>query len=411
MRADDLVVGLDIGTTKISVIIAEKNEYGSFEVIGVSQLPSQGIRKGVVVNIEKVVHEIRAAVEAAEIQAGREVSGLYISITGGHVEGINSKGVVAISGRGREIEKSDIDRVIEAARAIAMPMDREIIHIIPQEFSIDQQHGVKNPLGMTGVRLEGSVHIVTGTVSNAQMIIKCVEKAGYTPLDIVLEPLASAKAVLTEDEKELGVALLDIGGGTTDLLVYLQGAPWYTDIYDLGGNQVTSDISIGLKLPLQTAENIKKDYGIASLDIVNPEQIMEIPGVGGREPRKIRRLFLAEVIEPRIREIFQIVKEVLLKNEYYEKLGGGIVLTGGTVMIPGIIELGCDVFGLPVRIGNPFQFGGLKDEYHKPSFATGLGLVMYGSELELQQGYSTNRLERGLSGVIKRVGGWLKEFF
>ena len=288
MAAEDLIVGLDIGTTKVCVVIGQYGESGQLEIVGVGTTPSRGLRRGVVINIETTVRSIANAVEAAEMMSGREVHSVYTGIAGGHIEGINSRGVVAVTGKGREISREDVDRVIDAAKAIVIPMDREVLHVIPQEFIVDAQGGIKNPIGMVGVRLEAEVHIITGAVSSAQNIVKCVNRAGFKVNDIALEPLASSKAVLSQDEKELGVLLIDLGGGTTDVLVHLEGAPYHTEVLSVGGDQVTNDLSIMLKTPLETAEKIKKEAGCCYAALVQEQEEVRVPGVGGRPPRTVR---------------------------------------------------------------------------------------------------------------------------
>ncbi len=411
MTAEELIVGLDIGTTKVAVIIGQYNDNGRLEITGVGTTPSRGLRRGVVINIESTVRSILNAVEAAEMMSGREVSAVYTGIAGGHVEGINSRGVVAVTGRGREISKEDVDRVIDAAKAIVIPMDREVLHVIPQEFVVDEQGGIKNPIGMIGVRLESEVHIITGAVTSAQNIVKCVNRAGFKVGDIVLEPLASSKAVLTNDEKELGVLLIDLGGGTSDVLVYLEGAPYQTEVLAVGGDQVTNDLSIMLKTPIEAAERIKKEAGCCYLPLVQEDEEVMIPGVGGRVPNKVLRSVLAEIIQPRMAEIFGMVKELLARKEYLNILGGGVVITGGGSLLPGTIELASDIFNLPARIGYPVRLGGLVEEYHNPMFATGVGLVMYGASKKEIEYMDTSSSERTFSSVWERMKTWLKEFF
>lgn len=411
MTAEELIVGLDIGTTKVAVIIGQYNDNGRLEITGVGTTPSRGLRRGVVINIESTVRSILNAVEAAEMMSGREVSAVYTGIAGGHVEGINSRGVVAVTGRGREISKEDVDRVIDAAKAIVIPMDREVLHVIPQEFVVDEQGGIKNPIGMIGVRLESEVHIITGAVTSAQNIVKCVNRAGFKVGDIVLEPLASSKAVLTNDEKELGVLLIDLGGGTSDVLVYLEGAPYQTEVLAVGGDQVTNDLSIMLKTPIEAAERIKKEAGCCYLPLVQEDEEVMIPGVGGRVPNKVLRSVLAEIIQPRMAEIFGMVKELLARKEYLNILGGGVVITGGGSLLPGTIELASDIFNLPARIGYPVRLGGLVEEYHNPMFATGVGLVMYGASKKEIEYMDTSSSERAFSSVWERMKTWLKEFF
>ncbi len=410
MPSDSIIVGLDIGTTKTCAAIGEYNDQGRLEIIGVGTSLSSGLRRGVVINIEATLKSVLEAVESAEQMAGREVTGVITGIAGGHIEGINSRGVVAVTGKGREIVKSDIDRVIEAAKAIVIPMDREVLHVIPQEFIVDDQGGVKDPLDMIGVRLEAEVHIITGSVTSAQNLVKCVNRAGFKVQDIVLESLASSRSVLTEDEKELGVLLIDLGGGTTDILVHLEGAPYYTSVLPVGGSQVTGDLSIILKTPVDAAEKMKKDSGCCYLPLVEEEDPVIIPSVGGRPPLSIERKTVCGIIQPRMSEIFHMVKEKIDKKGYLQHLGGGVVLTGGGSLLVGAAELAQEVFGTAVRIGQPGNLGGVQEEYQSPEFSTAVGLVQYG-----QQGNSRPRGESVVrektAGFFSSLKGWLKNFF
>ncbi|HUV07709.1 MAG TPA: cell division protein FtsA [Spirochaetia bacterium] len=414
MTQDDLVVGLDIGTTKICAIIGQFDAKGTLEIVGVGTTRSRGLRRGVVVNIEATVKSIISAIEAAELMSGREIQGVFAGIAGSHIEGINSRGVVAVTGRDREITSEDVDRVIDAGRAIAFPMDREVLHVIPQEFIVDDQRSIRNPIGMIGVRLEAEVHIITGSVTSAQNIVKCVNRAGFRVIDMMLEPLASSRAVLTTDEKELGTLLVDMGGGTTDVLVYVEGSPYYTEVLPIGGDQVTNDLSIVLKTSMESAEKIKIESGCCYMDLLHGEEEVSIPGVGGRPPSIRLRREIVKIIQPRMTEVFSMVKEQVEKRGYLKLLGGGVVLTGGACQVPGTVELAQDVFGLPARIGYPVKLGGLVEEYYSPIFATGIGLVLYGSS----KGGEAVGLEKtrksasvGISGVMDRMKNWFKEFF
>ena len=409
-QEDDVIVGLDIGTTKVCAIIGRVNEYGSVDIVGVGVSPSRGLRKGVVVNIESTVQSVATAIEKAELMAGTEVKSVYAGIAGGHIEGINSRGVVAVSTKNKEITQEEVDRVIEAAKAIALPMEREVIHVIPQEFIVDNQDGIKDPIGMSGVRLEAEVHIVTGAVASAQNIVKSVNRTGYMVNDIVLEPLASALATLKDDEKELGVVLIDIGGGTTDVLVYLNGSIWHTSVIAMGGNHVTNDVSIGLRTPVNSAEKIKKEWGVAVSDLVDPNEMIEVPAVGGRKPTQIPRQLLAEIIEPRMEEIFILVKNELEKHEFRDLLAGGVVLTGGASMLEGTEKLAERVFEMPVRIGVPCNVGGLVDEISTPEYATGVGLVLYGLKSQPER-FIENKGPGLFSNIKKRMAEWFGEFF
>lgn len=411
MARDDLIVGLDIGTSKVCAIIAQVGHDGRMEIIGVGNTPSRGLRRGVVINIDATVRSVLNAVEAAEMMSGREVTGAFAGIAGGHIEGVNSRGVVAVTGKDREITREDVDRVIDAAKAIVIPMDREVVHVIPQEFTVDQQDGVRDPLGMVGVRLEAEVHVITGAVSSAQNIIRCVNRAGVKADDIVLEPLAAAEAVLSKDERELGVLLVDIGGGTTDILVYLDGAPYHTDVLALGGDQVTSDISIMLKTPLEVAERLKHEAGSCRPDDPEDQEIeASIPGVGGRPARPIRRSRLTEIIRPRMTEVFGMVKDQIDRSGYLKLLSGGAVLTGGGALLPGAAELATEVLGLPARIGYPTTLGGLVEEYRSPQFATGVGLVLYGRGKRGPEHFDMNTSESGYDSVWDRMKRWFREF-
>jgi len=411
---EDLIVGLDIGTTKICAIIGQIDGNGKLEIIGVGTTRSKGLRRGVVINIESTVKCILSAIEAAELMSGREIQGVFTGVAGSHIEGINSRGVVAVTGRDREISSEDVDRVIDAGKAIAFPMDREVLHVIPQEFIVDDQRGVKNPVGMMGVRLEAEVHIVTGSVSSAQNIVKCVNRAGFKVNDMILEPLASSRAVLTTDEKELGTLLIDLGGGTTDVLVHIDGSPYYTEVLPVGGDQVTNDLSIVLKTPMESAERVKIESGCCYSDLLQGDEEVRIPGVGGRPPSVRLKRDIVKIIQPRMNEMLSMVKDQIDKKGYLKLLGGGVVLTGGASLVPGAIELAQEVFDLPARIGYPVKLGGLVEEYFNPIYATGIGLVLYGvSKGELG---ATENLRKPIgpdrsTGFMHRMKNWLREFF
>ena len=411
MPGDDLIVGLDIGTTKICAVIGQVDEAGRVEVVGVGRVPSRGLRRGVVVNIESTVRSVLEAVEAAELMSGREVQSVFAGISGRHIEGINSRGVVAVTGRGREISSEDVDRVIDAGKAIPVPMDREVLHVIPQEFIVDEQRGIRNPLGMIGVRLEAEVHIITGSVTSAQNIIKCINRAGFKVNDLILEPLASARAVLTADEKELGVMLLDIGGGTTDVMVYLEGSPYHTEVLPVGGDQVTSDLSILLKTPLEAAERLKHQAGCCHLGLVGDEETVSIPGVGGRAPLIRPRREIVEIIQPRMTEMLALAREQAEEKGYMKMLGGGVVLTGGGSLLPGTQELAQESFGLPARIGMPVRLAGLAEEVASPVYATAIGLLLYGSQKGGGPAPDRRRKPQGVKGALDRMKDWLREFF
>ena len=411
MPANEIIVGLDIGTTKVCVVIGALNDNGQLEILGVGTTPSRGLRRGVVINIEATIHSILNAVEAAEMMSGREVNEVFTGISGGHIEGINSRGVVAVTGRGREITRNDIDRVIDAAKAIVIPMDREVLHVIPQEFIVDDQGNIRNPFGMIGVRLEAEVHIITGAVTSAQNIVKCVNRAGFKAADIVLEPLASARAVLTNDEKELGALLIDLGGGTTDVLVYIEGAPYHTSILSIGGDQVTNDLSIMLKTPLDAAEKIKQDAGCCYPSLVLEDEMVNVPVVGGRPPKQIKRKSVVDIIQPRMTEMLTMVRDQVKDNNYMKLLAGGVVLTGGGSLLHGTAELASEIFNLPARVGYPVKLGGLIEEYYSPIYATGIGLVLFGALKTEHEHLDTGSGDRMFNNVWDRMRSWLKEFF
>src|SRR5512134_1051928 len=377
-KRENLVVGLDIGTTKICAIVGNLNDDGSLDIVGIGTSPSQGLRKGVVINIESTVGAIKKALQEAELMAGCEIKSVFAGIAGGHIKGMNSQGVIAI--KNREVSPEDVKRVIDAAKAIAIPMDREVIHILPQEFIIDDQDGIREPLGMSGVRLEAKVHIVTGAVASAQNIVKSCNRAEVDVADIVLEQLASSEAVLSQDEKELGVVLLDIGGGTTDIAIFVDGAIKHTSVLSLGGNHLTNDIAVGLRTPTAEAEKIKQKYGCCMASLVGKEETIEVPSVGGRKPRVLSRQLLAEILEPRVEEIFTLVNREILKSGFEDLVASGVVITGGTTILEGMPELAEQVFNLPVRRGLPQNIGGLVDVVNSPVYATGVGLVVYGSK-------------------------------
>jgi len=404
-KKGELIVGLDIGTTKICAIVGEATDEG-IDIIGIGSHPSKGLRKGVVVNIEATVASIKRAIEEAELMAGCEINTVFTGIAGGHIKGFNSQGIVAV--KDKEVREADIARVIDAAKAIAIPLDREVIHVLPQEYVIDDQGGIKDPLGMSGVRLEAKVHIVTGAVSSAQNIIKCANKTGLNVADIVLQPLASSEAVLGEDEKELGVCLVDIGGGTTDIAIFSGGSIVHTGVIALGGNNLTSDIAIGLRTPAHEAERIKQKYGCCLGSMVDDDETIEVPSVGGRQPRVLSRKILTEILEPRVEEIFQMVQREVQRCGYEDLLASGVVITGGSTLLAGMPELAEEVLGLPVRRGLPRGIGGLVDVVKSPMYATGVGLVHYGARhLDVR-----NFKIRGADdNVYKKVGKRMKEWF
>ncbi|WP_414040346.1 cell division protein FtsA [Acidithiobacillus sp. M4-SHS-6] len=372
----ELIVGLDIGTSKVACIVAQAKGGREAEIIGVGQHPSRGLKKGVVVDIESTVQAITRAVQEAELMAGVQIHGAVVGIAGGHIRGYNSHGIVAI--KNKEVSNEDVGRVMDAARAIVIPQDQNVIHILPQEFMIDSQEGVREPIGMSGVRLEARVHIVTGAVSAAQNIAKCVERCGLQVQDLVLEQLASADAVLTSDEKELGVCLVDIGGGTTDIAIFRDGAVRHTAVIPIAGDQVTNDIALGLRTPPVEAEQIKKLYGCALGDLIEQDDEIAVPSVGTRPPRTISRRILGDIIEPRIKELFELIQAELRRTGYEDMIAAGVVITGGSSRLEGIAELAEEILHLPVRVGEPMHLPGMENVVRVPGHATGVGLVMYG---------------------------------
>jgi len=407
-RTGELIVGLDIGTTKICAIVGEVNPQGGIDIVGIGSHPSKGLRKGVVINIEATVASIKRAIQEAELMAGCEISNIYAGIAGGHIKGMNSHGIVAV--KDKEVSEADIHRVIDAARAIAIPLDREVIHILPQEYIIDDQDGIREPMGMSGVRLEAKVHIVTGAVTSAQNIIKCAQRCGLSVADIVLEPLASSESVLSEDEKELGVALIDIGGGTTDIALWSDGSIVHTGVLSVGGDHITNDIAVGLRTPLEDAEFIKQKYGCAASSLVEGEQTIEVPSVGGRKPRVLSQQILTEIIEPRVEEMFSLVQQEIQRSGYEDLLASGVVITGGATLLKGMAEVAEDILGLPVRTGLPSQVGGLVDVVRSPMYATGVGLVLYGRDHEDHKLFKV-RDENIYSKVKSRMKSWLEDIF
>jgi cell division protein FtsA len=376
-------VGLDIGTTKISAIIAEMDpDSHEIKIVGVGMSPSEGLRRGVVVNLEKTVASIARAVEEAERMAGVQVKGVYAGIAGDHIRSINSRGVIAVSRKDNEISQADVDRVVDAAKAVAIPMDREIIHVIPQEFIVDDQDGIKDPIGMSGVRLEAEVHIITGAVTSAKNICKSITRAGLKVHDLVLEPLASSHAVLGPDERDLGVVLLDIGGGTTDVAVFYEGSIRHTAIVPLGGASVTNDIAIGMRTPIDQAERIKIEHGCGLVSMVGAHEKLVVTGVGGRGDKEIARAQLASMIEPRMEEIFTLANKEVKKNHFADLLGAGVVLTGGTSLLPGAVELAEQIFEMPVRLGVPSGLSGLMENVRDPRYSTGVGLILHAVQNE-----------------------------
>ncbi len=409
-RSDrNLLVGLDIGTSKVVAIVGEIKADGALEIIGIGSHPSRGLKKGVVVNIESTVQSIQRAVEEAELMAGCEIHSVYAGIAGSHVRSLNSHGIVAI--KDKEVVQGDVERVIDAAKAVAIPADQKILHVLPQEYIIDSQEGIRDPIGMSGVRLEAKVHIVTGADSAAQNIVKCVQRCGLTVEDVVLEQLASSYAVLTEDEKDLGVCVVDIGGGTTDIAVFGGGAIRHTAVIPIAGDQVTNDIAVSMRTPTQYAEDIKIKYACALSQLANPDETIEVPSVGDRPPRRLARQTLAEIVEPRYEELFALVRDELRRSGLEETVATGIVLTGGTAKMEGAIELAEEVFHMPVRLGVPQYVSGLVDVVSNPIHATGVGLLLYAkSTLDLERTEGP-LLAGGMKNILERMKNWFQGNF
>jgi len=407
-RASDLLVGIDFGTTKICVVVGQITNEG-LEIVGIGKQPSHGIRKGVVVNIPTTVDAIKKAVEVAELMAGCEITSAYAGIAGGHIKGFNSSGVVSI--KNKEVMQQDVDRAIDAAKAVAIPLDREVIHVITQEFAVNDQEGIRDPLGMSGVRLESKVHIVTGAISSAQNIIKCANLAGINVSDIVLEPLASAEAVLSPDEKELGVALVDIGGGTTDIAIYVRGSVVHTGVIAMGGNHITNDIAVGLRCSIQDAESIKISSGCAMNSMLPNDQVIQVPAVGGRKAREVSRSTLSKIIEPRVEEILNLVAQDIQNSGYKHLLSTGVVITGGSSLLEGSPELAEFILELPVRRGAPQGVGGLLDVVSSPIYSTAVGLLLYGMKNQSEVRFKVHGDENIYAKVVTRMKAWLGEVF
>ena len=402
--SNDLIVGLDIGTSKIVAIVAQMLPDGRYEIVGLGQHESKGLRKGVVVNIEHTVQSIQKALEEAELMADCKIKTVYTGIAGSHIRSFNSSGMVAI--KDKEVNEADVSRVIETSKAVNIPTDQQILHVLPQEFIIDGQEDIREPIGMSGVRLEVKVHIVTGAVSAVQNIVKCVRRCGLEVADLTLQPLASSNSVLTDDEKELGVVLVDIGGGTTDIAIFTGGAIRHTAVIPIAGDQITNDIAMALRTPTQDAEDIKLSHALAKQVLANPNDKLEVPGIGDREPRTLSKQALAAVVEPRVEELFSLVHQVVRESGYEELLSSGVVITGGTSLLPGMLELAEDIFLKPVRLGMPSYNGGLADVVRTPRFATAVGLL---EEARLQRHRGRKVAEQG--GSMKDTLRKMKEWF
>ena len=421
-KRDQIIVGLDVGTTKICAIVGELvagmplgDRGGSTEppqsrvkIIGIGTHPSRGLKKGVVVNVESTIESIKKAVEEAELMAGVEINSVYTGIAGSHIKGFNSRGVIAI--KNREVTAVDVRRVVEAAQAVAIPMDREILHVLPRWFVVDDQEGIKDPVGMVGTRLEVEVHIITGAVTSAQNIVRSINRAGLEVVDLILQPLASSEAVLTAEERELGVAMVDIGGGTTDVATIVENSVWHTAVLGVGGNHLTNDIAVGLRTPAYEAEKIKIRYGCAATTMVRDNETIEVPSMGGRPARVLSRQVLSEIIEPRAEEIFSLVGQELRKMGHEERVAAGVVITGGTSILDGMTELAERVMDLPVRRGAPIDIEGLVDIVNSPMYATGVGLILYGAK-NREFAHPHPNGHGVMHRVARRMREWAQEFF
>ena len=405
-----VIVGLDIGTTKICCVVSEAGQEG-VEIIGLGTYPSRGLRKGVVVNIEATVESIKNAVEEAELMAGLEIESVYVGIAGGHIKGFNSHGVIAV--KNNEVTQADVDRVIEAAKAVNIPMDRELIHVLSQDYIVDDQDGIDEPVGMNGVRLEAKVHIITGAVTSAQNIIRSVNRAGLEVDDIVVEQLASSEAILDQDEKELGVGLIDMGGGTSDIAIFMNGSIKSTSVVAIGGNHLTNDVAIGLRTPNHEAEKIKRMHGCATTAMISEDEVIEVPGVGGRDARQLSRRVLADIIEPRVAEIFALIKREIELTGFTDKqkVASGLVLTGGASIMEGMPEMAEAIFDMPIRRGTPKGVKGLMDLVNSPLYATVVGLVLFGYKDLLSGKRHKLRGRNMFDKVLGRMKEWVKEFF
>ena len=405
-----LIVGLDIGTSKVVAIVGEISLDGDLEIVGIGSSPSKGMKKGVVVNIESTVQSIQRAVEEAELMAGCQIHSVYVGIAGSHIRSLNSHGIVAI--KDKEVYRADLERVIDAAQAVAIPADQKILHILPQEYVIDDQGGIKEPLGMSGVRLEAKVHLVTCAVNAAQTIEKCIRRCGLEVEEIILEQLASSYSVLTDDERELGVCMVDIGGGTTDIAIFTEGSIRHTGVIPIAGDQVTNDIAMALRTPTQHAEEIKIKYACALTQLAGPDETIKVPSVGDRPPRDLSRQSLAEVVEPRYDELFTLVQAELRRSGYEDMVPAGVVLTGGTSKMEGVVELAEEIFHMPVRVGYPQTVRGLNDIVRNPIYATSVGLLQYGMEHRNDGGKTSSAKSSGTSESFwSRVKAWLQSNF
>ncbi len=405
---NNMIVGLDIGTSKVATVVGDVSEDNQVEIVGVGSHPSRGLKKGVVVNIESTVQAIQRSIEEAELMAGCQIHSVYTGIAGSHIRGMNSHGIVGV--KDREVSSGDVERVLDAARAVAIPADQRVFQVMPQEFVVDQQEGIREPVGMSGVRLEAKVHLVTGAVSAAQNIIKCIQRCGLEVDDIILEQLASSSAVLTDDEKELGICFVDIGGGTTDVAVFTDGAIKHTAVIPIAGDQVTNDIAIAMRTPTQHAEEIKIKYACALRQLANPDDTIEVPSAGGRDPRRLSRQTLAEVVEPRYEELLSLVLAELRRSGFSDLVAAGVVLTGGSSRMEGVVDLAEEIFHMPVRLGIPQNVTGLADVVRNPVYSTGVGLLLFGLQNQNLSKDSPSG-ESGMVGILKKVKNWFQGSF
>jgi len=410
-RKERYLVGLDVGTSKVTAVVGEMLDAGTLEIVGLGVAESRGIRRGVVVNLEAAVESIKKAVEEAELMAGVEIDSVHLGLSGPHIKGFNSRGVIAVAGKNREITRDDVRRAIDAAKAVSLPTGREILHVLPQDFVVDDQDGIGAPVGMTGARLEVNVHIITGSQSSTANIVACVNRAGAGVAEMVVEQLAAGESVLTEDEKELGVALVDIGGGTTDIAIYERGSLWHTSVVNIGGDHFTNDIAVGLRTPVPDAEKIKRKCGCALSAMVDEDETMEVASVGGRKPRVMARRILSEILQPRAEEIFHLVWDDIRRAGYEKSLNSGIVLTGGGAILDGMPEIAEQIFDLPIRRGCPTGAGGLADHVNSPTFATGVGLVLYGHRHVALEPARALVGAGALGKMAGRLKGLFREFF
>jgi cell division protein FtsA len=410
-RKERYLVGLDVGTSKITAVVGEVLDGGSLDVIGLGVAESRGIRRGAVTNLEAAVESIKKAVDEAELMAGVEIDSVHLALSGPHIKGFNSRGVIAVAGKNREITREDVRRAIDAAKAVSLPAGREILHVLPQDFIVDELDAIDAPVGMTGARLEVNVHIITGSQGSTQNLLSCVNRAGVKVTETVVEQLAASESVLTDDEKALGVALVDIGGGTTDIAIFERRSLWHTAVVGLGGDHFTNDIAVGLRTPVPDAEKLKRKCGCALSGMVDEDQTMEVASVGGRKPRVMARRILSEILQPRAEEIFHLVWDEIRRAGYEKSLNSGIVLTGGGAILDGMPEIAEQIFDLPIRRGCPGEVGSLSDHVNSPTFATGVGLVMYAARNLAGEGPRPPLGAGALVRVAGRLRGLFRDFF